>query len=168
MLTREDDIIKFDLNRCVQCRTCLAVCSQGALKETLRDDGLWELTHNAKKCNKCFKCISLCPAPKLPKLKVLQNDLAKVLHLNLVHARESEVRKKSSSGGAARILARTTLEAGITDAVDSVAKTTEYPWAKGKLWKQPMDISELANSMYLPILVNKYLNTVGNEKTILL
>ncbi len=168
MLSRTKDNIVFDINRCVQCGACLAVCPHKALSEILRGDGLWLISRDSKKCNKCFKCVAVCPAHNLPKNQVNRSDLTKILQLCLVHAEDQEVRRRSSSGGAARVISSAVLEAGITDAVYSVAKAPEYPWAKGQLWKKPIDISQMANSMYLPILANKKLDTVKGLRSILL
>lgn len=167
MLRRANGIIQFDLSRCVQCGTCLAVCPQNALDQSLRDDGLWELAVNAEKCSRCFECIAVCPAHILPKKKIFRADLDKVIHLYLAHASDPEVRKKASSGGAARVLAGTALAVGLVTEVHAVAKTGRYPWAEGRWLAHPLDISQLANSMYLPFLANKNLGG-ANRGTVLL
>lgn len=168
MLSREQDRVIFNLGRCVQCGSCLAACSENALEKTLRDDGLWEFTQNHLKCNRCFKCIAVCPANRLPKNQISQAGLKDVLQLHLAHASDPEVRRRSSSGGAARALAKTALDTNFTDVVYSVVKTNKYPWAKGMLLREPEEISRLSNSMYLPILVNKNLNTFNQERSIVL
>lgn len=168
MLSRTKNDVVFDINRCVQCGTCLAACPNDALSEVLREDGLWSIAQKREKCDRCFKCVAVCPAHSLPKKKVYRADLKNILQLCLVHAEDQEVRRRSSSGGAARVISSAVLEAGITDAVYSVAKAPEYPWAKGQLWKKPIDISQMANSMYLPILVNRNLDVVKKMHSILL
>jgi coenzyme F420 hydrogenase subunit beta len=168
MLSRIKDNITFDIGRCVQCGTCLAACPHDALNDVPVEDGLWLISRDSKKCKRCFKCVAVCPAHGLPKKKVYRSDLDKILQLCLAHAEDQETRRKSSSGGAARVIAGAVLEAGIADAVYAVTKTAEYPWAKGQLWKQSMDISQLANSMYLPILVNKNMAAVKKIRSIFL
>lgn len=168
MLLRKKDYVLFDLARCVQCGTCLAVCPREALDLTPDGDGLWIISPNKEKCDRCFKCIAACPAHHLPQQKIQYTDLNKVLHLQLAHAADQGVRAKSSSGGAARVLAHTALESGQVSTVYSVVKTSHYPWAEGSPLTHPLDISRLANSMYLPILVNKNLNKINEKGPILL
>lgn len=95
-------------------------------------------------------------------------NLSKVLQLHLAHAADQVVRTKSSSGGAARVLAQTALKSSLVSAVYSVVKTSQYPWAEGTQLTHPLDSSRLANSMYLPILVNKNLDKILGKDPILL
>jgi len=168
MLSRKKEFVQFDLARCVQCGTCLAACPQDALNLTLRNDGLWVITPITEKCSQCFRCVAVCPAHSLPQKKIFQADLNTVLDLHLTHASDPAIRSRSSSGGAARILARTALETGLVNTVYAVTTSGQYPWAEGTPLTQPLEVSRLANSMYLPILVNKHLHKIQNSGPVLL
>ncbi len=168
MLTRIKDFVQFDGARCMQCGTCLAACSHDALVFSLQKDGLWEFVPDPEKCCRCFRCVAVCPAHALPHKKISLADLTQVVHLHLAHAADPVVRANASSGGAAKVLARAALETGLVGTVYAVAATDRYPWAEGSPLTQPHEISRLANSMYLPILVNRHLHTIKDNGPILL
>lgn len=167
MLWFENDSLQFDLNRCCQCGTCLAVCKTNALFPVLKQDGLYEIRCNTKRCTKCGKCVASCPARYLPRFQISEEDWGQLKGIFLGQAKDSGVSMAASSGGVARILLKTALDSSFCDTAYCVAATECYPWAEGRYFEREVDLSTIANSMYLPILVNENLKPVQRPTTIL-
>ena len=66
MLYFENGTLHFDKMRCCQCGSCLAACSEDALKVSIDADGLTLLECDQNLCKMCGSCVSVCPAGRFP------------------------------------------------------------------------------------------------------
>lgn len=163
MLSIERDGVRFDMNRCCQCGTCLAACPCGALHAEIRDDGLYVISWKNEACNGCGICVSVCPARGLSHYSAKESDWEAVLETMLGHARDEKIRAAASSGGVARFLIKAALEGGGFDAAYAVVNADSYPWAKGRMLDALTDPMQLANSIYLPLLANRQLRLIKRK-----
>lgn len=157
MLVETAQKITFDLQRCTQCGGCLAACKTGSLKLSSAPHGLYNISWQEESCNHCLSCIRICPAHCLPEAGFNSSKLDKVLGFFLAFARDPVIRRHASSGGAGRILIKTSLDAALADSAYTLKTTASYPWAAGGFWQKGEDIFGMPNSMYLPILVMRNL-----------
>lgn len=165
MLTFNNDKISFNLERCCQCGICIAACKTGALNAVIRPDGLYEIEWVSEKCTDCRKCIEVCPAVDLPYFLAKEADFNNMEGIYIGRSRNLRVSAAASSGGVARTLLITALDKHIADVAFCVARSDSYPWAEGKYYGMADNFGTIANSMYLPILVNKNLKKIQNEST---
>lgn len=168
MLWLQDDLIRFDLARCCQCGTCLAVCKDNAIFPILRNDGLFEIRFQKENCSGCGKCLAVCPAYYLPRYHLTEGDWTKVQGVFLGQAKDAKTSFEASSGGVARTLLKIGLDRGLFEQAYCLAKADHYPWAEGQYFGGKIDLSSIANSMYLPILVNKNLKRTRKHLTLLI
>lgn len=158
MLLFKDERLFFEAQRCCQCGTCLAACSVGALYTALQSDGTSTIICNDKSCTGCKQCVAACPAHYLPKKLLTEQELDSFRDVWLGYATDYAMRFAASSGGVARNLVATALRSGFCDKSYCVVQSLDFPWAKGQYLCKDDDVfSQLANSMYLPILVNQNL-----------
>ena len=150
MLTKKNNFIYFNINRCCQCGACLSICNSGALSVNIDNKGLHHIILDEEKCTQCLKCIRVCPAHILPNMPV--PTLGEALGVWLVHARDENTRNAASSGGAGRLLFKTAIEGGVVDTGYALKSKEGYPWAEGRFWKELIDVSLMPNSIYHPVL----------------
>lgn len=168
MLSFKNRQIHFDYQRCCQCGTCLAACTENALSASLQADGTLQIRWDDNSCTRCGRCVSVCPAKDLPKTVLTEQNWADCRSVWIGNALDPDVCYKSSSGGIARTLIASSLASGFCDCAYGLVNANEFPWAKGKYLHNGDDIiGSLANSMYLPIPVNQNLNLNLNSKTLL-
>ena len=79
--------------------------------------------------------------------------LSQVRGFMLASAKDKEVRRRSSSGGAARMIISGALESAVVEKAYSLRKTEAYPWAEGSFWEHGDDVGRMPNSMYMPLPV---------------
>lgn len=150
MITRKDDRITFNINRCVQCGACLSACSHDALIPNLIRDGLHSITWIEENCIRCELCIHTCPAGRLADIQLPSiNDS---FFIGLIHAKDKKVRHESSSGGAGRVLFKAALAQGLVETGYSLKIKNEYPWVEGAFWGKDVIYSLMPNSIYHPVL----------------
>lgn len=158
MLLFRDRKLYYEAQRCCQCGTCLAACTKGALVADQQPDGTSLISCNEKSCTGCGQCVAACPAADLPKKLLTEQDWDSCQAVWLGHAIDSTVRHAASSGGVARTLVASALTSEFCDKTYCVVHASAFPWAEGQYLRHGDDIfSRLANSMYLPILVNRNL-----------
>ncbi len=168
MLIETGRKIIFDSRRCTQCGGCLAVCKTGSLKNVPAPHGLFTITWQEESCSHCLSCIRVCPAYYLPEAGFDPRKLDGALGFLLAFAGNEQIRRQASSGGAGRLLVKTALSTGMADLAYTLKKDASCPWAEGGFWQKGEDISQMPNSMYLPILVMKNLVLKQRLKSLLI
>jgi coenzyme F420-reducing hydrogenase beta subunit len=167
MLTETSKSIIFEPARCTQCGGCLAACKTGSLKALPTAHGLFCISWSEEKCNHCLACIRTCPAHHLPLAGFDPAKLEGALDFSLAFARNQQVRKQASSGGAGRILVKKALDSEQVELAYTLKTADAYPWAEGGFWQKGEDIANMPNSMYLPILVMKNMKLREKQKSLL-
>ncbi len=86
---------------CCGCGACSAVCTRGAIKIELNNDGFYAASINSEMCISCGKCTEVCPF-------MIERDDRPVSDCKLFSFKSGsrDVLMKSSSGGAAYHIAR--------------------------------------------------------------
>lgn len=96
------DEVMYDAPDCCGCGACADICPNNCIKMTIGKDGFAYPVIDSKKCTNCGLCDKVCPSKAVyglgnqPEYYALQAD--------------DEIRKKSTSGGAFRLLAESVLE----------------------------------------------------------
>lgn len=88
-----------DMNKCVGCSACYAVCPVDAISMKLSEEGFLEPEVNDDKCIKCKKCIDICRTNTTVKNAESSN-------IFLAINKELEIVKESSSGGVFSAIAK--------------------------------------------------------------
>ena len=166
MICFRDGAFHFDINRCCQCGTCFAACGCSALFAALRPDGLHEIKQDQTKCRGCGLCAKVCPAHRLPDHPFTESDWAGFQALYLGRSADRNIAAAASSGGVARTLVTAAVQLSVCQKAYCLVTTDRYPWAEGKSLEGGFDPSSIANSMYLPILVNANLNKAGQGESL--
>jgi coenzyme F420-reducing hydrogenase beta subunit len=167
MLTETAQGIVFDPERCTQCGGCLAACKTGSLKALSAAHGLFRISWQGEDCTRCQACIRSCPAHRLPEAGLDPKKLDTALGFSLAAARDRQIRRQASSGGAGRLLVKTALDSGLADLAYTLKNAAAYPWAEGGFWQKGDDLASMPNSMYLPILAMKNLRLKEKRKSLL-
>jgi coenzyme F420-reducing hydrogenase beta subunit len=144
--------ITFDLNKFMQCGTCIASCPSKLIKSKLLINGLLDIIID-EKCNSCYRCLKNCPS----------NEIYKSSEINIVskkflfgYNKDEKIRRMSSSGGVARTLIVDGIKQGIVDGVYSLMKTDFYPFYEGEFYSKENipEIEQLPNSVYHSVMLN--------------
>ena len=149
--------IYFNLDKCCQCGSCIAVCKNRALVPYMNRERLNAIKWFPDKCNFCLKCISVCPAVDISKYQLSEKDIQKVKGVWVGKAHDDNVAYNASSGGVTRTIIKYALERSIFSKAYCLTKSKNYPWAEGSYVETPVRLNDISNSMYLPIMVNKNL-----------
>lgn len=165
MLALEKGRVVFHSKQCCQCGACVASCQERAIEAVLDKDGLWVMHVSSIRCKRCGRCVSVCPGRELPLLQLEESVWGFLKKANLAWHREPSIRNRSSSGGAARALLEGCLTEKKCDAVYTLMKTNQYPWAEGRIIRGRFDAEKAATSMYLPVLALQHLRPDRSVKT---
>ena len=168
MLYFENGTLHFDKMRCCQCGSCLAACSEDALKVSIDADGLTLLECDQNLCKMCGSCVSVCPAGRFPENYLNDENWTSLKSVSLIYARSKEQCFRASSGGVARTLLGSLVNRGQVDCAYGLRRSSRYPWAEGQFWEGPVNLSQIPSSMYLPIMANKNLRLTTPIKKILI
>jgi coenzyme F420-reducing hydrogenase beta subunit len=164
MLTETSKGIVFEPERCSQCGGCLAACKTGCLKALPAAHGLFHISWNEENCYRCLACIRTCPAHRLPLQGFDPAKLEGALGFSLAFARDQQVRKQASSGGTGRLLFKKALDTEQVELAYTLKAVDTYPWAEGSFWQKGDDITNMPNSMCLPILSMKNMKLKDKHK----
>ncbi|MBD5448978.1 MAG: glycosyltransferase [Lachnospiraceae bacterium] len=93
------------VSACTGCMACYNVCPVDAISQGYDDEGFLVPVIDVGKCIQCGRCKEICPVCNETQGTVLQDECYAVMA-------DSEIRKKSSSGGIFRVLADQVLEEG--------------------------------------------------------
>lgn len=161
--------VEFDTSRCQQCGACLAVCPHRALAASLQPDGLSKVVVDDSLCVRCGICVKVCPATMQCEVSDYRERLAERSFCFLFNA-DDEVRRRASSGGAARTLIVDSLGTGFVDGVYALGKDDRYPFCKGRFFfpEQELEYDDLPNSVYHSVMLNRELRAVEKCKTLML
>ncbi len=88
-----------DKSQCYGCGACQNVCPSNAISMVEDEEGFLAPYIDNKKCVQCEKCKSVCP-----RLNVNYSNFSKPEVYGIVAS--DEIRKRSSSGGAAMLLSQ--------------------------------------------------------------
>ncbi len=160
--------IEFNPDRCTQCGGCLAACKTGNLRARPAAHGRFTIYWHEEGCTHCLACTRTCPAPRIARLGFNPQKMDSARNILLAAARDSQIRRQSSSGGACRVIVKTALDSGLADKSYTLKNMATYPWAEGCFWRRGDDISSMPNSMYLPIPVLKNLRIKDRLKSLLI
>lgn len=155
----------FRKERCCQCGACLASCQDNALAATVDQDGLATIRVAPEKCTRCGACVRVCPAHQLPSLRLEDTIWPTMKEAGLAWHADTRIRQAASSGGAARALLAGCLSEGQCEAVYTLMRQKESPWAAGALIRGHLDAGQVASSMYLPITALEHLRFTGTIKS---
>lgn len=141
--------ISYTFNQCQQCGACVAVCPKGALSFTLRNDRLKEIAVDTDKCILCKRCVNVCPSHR----KLLDNsyvDRFADKRYALAYHLDNDIRYQSSSGGACKTLIIESLKNGNVDAVYTLKRISDFPFAEGEFYTKDNlpDYDTIPNSVY--------------------
>ncbi len=166
MLSVKSGTISFNKKRCCQCGACLASCEPQAIQSSIDKHGLATLQISLEKCTHCWECVRVCPAHQLPFIHLDKAIWSSVKETGLAWHMEKKSRNAASSGGAARAILAGCLSEGRCEAVYTLMRRQNNPWAKGEIVKGRLDIKQVARSMYLPIPVLENLRFDGKIRSI--
>ncbi|MCK9156600.1 MAG: Coenzyme F420 hydrogenase/dehydrogenase, beta subunit C-terminal domain [Paludibacteraceae bacterium] len=93
---------------CTGCMACVDACPSGALCQFINDEGHYTFKLDKEICVNCLKCESTCPI--VSKIDYGNNDLSTPVYA--AWSCNKELRKKSSSGGAATAISEYILKQG--------------------------------------------------------
>ena len=141
--------ISYTFNQCQQCGACVAICPKGALSFTLRNDRLKEIEVDTDKCILCKRCVNVCPSHR----KLLDNsyvDRFADKRYALAYHLDNNIRYQSSSGGACKTLIIESLKNGNVDAVYTLKRISDFPFAEGEFYTKDNlpDYDTIPNSVY--------------------
>lgn len=168
MLIFEKHKLFFDPTRCTQCGACIAACDKDALSAKLLDNGLYDILINEEVCTRCGSCVVVCPAKHLANRKIGEGTWDKLSQAVLSYSRNDDIRRNASSGGAARMVLAGAVETGLCDLAYSLRSISEYPWAEGSFFTNPVNLNSIPGSLYLPILAMKNLRFDRMPKSLVL
>lgn len=94
-----------DESKCCGCRACEQACPKDAIIMAKNHEGFLYPQLNEKLCVNCGICEKVCPVMQSP-------DKQKIRSIFAVQHKDNEILKKSSSGGAFRLLADHVIENG--------------------------------------------------------
>ncbi len=157
MLSLIENRINFDLEKCCQCGSCLAACKNNALVPFLTKERLNAIAWISDKCNFCQRCIAVCPAEDISKHRICERDLQSIKGAWIGKANNKNIAFNASSGGVTRTIIKYALERSLFSKAYCLSKSKDYPWAEGDYIEPPVQLNNISNSMYLPIMVNKNL-----------
>ena len=169
MLTNKSGVIFFNPSFCQQCGTCLSACPNGAISSKLYEDGLSQIIINHEKCVNCEHCVRCCPA-NFPFIRFDLYGYCENKKYFIGSSKNKKICSEASSGGIARTIIIEGLKSHIFSSAYTLKKTNNYPYAEGVFIKNADQIkySEIPNSIYHPIMFNRYLENAEISENILI
>lgn len=167
MLFFKNKKLAFNPQRCTQCGACLAACPNGSLKNAFTSATGLNAMYADESCTRCGKCVSVCPAHHLPRQIKAQDIFPARMEAFLSRNKSDAVAYSSSSGGAARTIAKACLDSRLVGQVYMVLADDKYPWAKGCLISDGDEAMRATTSMYLPVMGAKELEQASGGESIL-
>ena len=126
-----------DARQCTMCNACVQACPKNCI-ESVKSGNMWYMTIDKSKCISCHICETVCPNCTEPPLKQSETVYA-------AWAKDTEIRKKSASGGIASTIYAYALSVGMHIAGVELNDTFE---AHFKVSSKPEDITHFQNSKY--------------------
>ncbi|MBW8016065.1 MAG: 4Fe-4S dicluster domain-containing protein [Planctomycetes bacterium] len=149
---------------CVGCGTCVAVCSNNAIRMLESPAGLLAAEVNTSNCNFCGRCNKVCPGTHLeegllpPEIDPFKGS---VVAAYCGQAEDENLLEKGQSGGVVTALLCHFLETGRIDhALITQMPEDESLRPKCILTSDPEEIHKAQGSKYCPVALNEKL--VGN------
>lgn len=102
------NVSKLARKKCTGCLSCIDVCKFNALSAYCENDGHFYVKLDKKKCVKCGSCVKVCPIISRFEYRSKKN-ISKPF---AVWAKEDDLRKNSSSGGAFAAFSKYFIEKG--------------------------------------------------------
>jgi coenzyme F420-reducing hydrogenase beta subunit len=152
MIWFENKLLHFESDRCCQCGACLSACGHNALSAGSPAQGIFPILWDRVACVNCNLCERICPARELPNRPLTEEEWDSCLHVWVGWSHDPVRRRQASSGGVARTLVEQCLETGECDAAWCVVKSNTGGDARGGLLRRGDDLSNIANSVYQPVM----------------
>lgn len=166
MLNLDEHKIIYDYSHCQQCGACESVCPKRAISFIRLADGTHSVIVDDEKCIKCKRCVNVCPANKQVDYTGYF-DGAENKRYYLGYNIDTDIRRRSSSGGVCKTIVVESLRHRLVDGVYTLKSKDEFPYAEGEFYTKENipDYSDIPNSIYHSLLACQNINSVkkGNK-----
>jgi len=129
---------------CTGCGACYSICEAKAILYNQNQLGFYEATIDQNRCIHCGKCSKVCI--KNPNI-VTEHHINQASQVYAAQSKDSEVIKKSTSGGIAYELAKFALSVGFK--VVGTVYNASKQIAELRIASDPQQLNELQGSKYL-------------------
>lgn len=161
-----------ELNMCVSCEICSAVCPLSAITMEFQD-GKFVPSVNMELCTECGICLSVCPGINIDYNNTgsYRELVGPYIGVYTVHTKNEEIRKISTSGGFVTTLVAELLEKGEYDGAFLLTfDSFDGKPARLKLCSERQQVIRAAKSKYIPASaynVIKELEKRNNKKYVI-
>jgi len=157
---------------CVRCGGCVAACP---ISGAIRLNNSFYPVISKKTCTECGICVKVCPGHEIniPELYNFiferspmneERGIGPILDVYVGHSKNSEIRKKGSSGGIVTQLLIYLLETGKVDAVTTVSNNEDPLNPKALLTSSLEKVRKSTGSKYTIVPVNERLKHINRFK----
>lgn len=149
------------IRACTSCQMCGAVCPMGAIAIALNEDGFYRPVIDVEKCIDCSLCVRSCY--KFDDTIRITEDVNKY-NLIAAWAKNSDVRRQTTSGGIADVMVRELISQGYKCV--GVGYDTKHNCAKGCVAETVEQTVAFRGSKYIQSLsVDAFKEVVKESKT---
>ena len=152
-----------DKQKCCGCYACMNVCPVHCITMVKDTEGFYYPSVLTQKCIRCDKCQNICPIKNKRHIEKYQNTAI------AAYAKDEIIRKKSSSGGAYYVLARSIINSG--GIVYGARYSEDFKYVYHTAVTENSELERIIGSKYIQSRIDtvylQVLDLVRNNKLVL-